>query len=432
LTQPVIVPRSDHPISRQNIDPDALRVLYRLRQFNHVAYLVGGSVRDLLLGRTPKDFDIGTSAHPYQVKRLFRNCWIIGRRFRLAHVKFGTKIIEVATFRKKVPAGTEEEPVAQIPLAPLPQAAGSEDQDDIDRLIHHDNTFGTPEEDAFRRDFTLNGLFYDIETRSIIDYVSGLEDIRARVIRCIGDPEERFQEDPVRMLRAVALAARLDLTIDPLVLRAIERYHGELARSAPPRLMEEIYKVMRAGFAERTFRGLVDTGLLAAIAPEVPGRITTAFWQSLAEVDAQRRSRATSEPLLNAALLGSLLLPLGLLDQHHGRTKELGARFGILPLARRDVESLRQILALQRHLRDVDAPLRHRRSMMHRSAFAGALGWLELHGHVGPIVESWKSLQAEAAPQDGAAADGPPRRRRRRRRRRGGNRLGPAGGVDGT
>jgi poly(A) polymerase len=428
LTQPVIVPRSDHPISRQNIDPDALKVLYRLRQFNHVAYLVGGSVRDLLLGRTPKDFDIGTSAHPYQVKRLFRNCWIIGRRFRLAHVKFGTKVIEVATFRKQIPAGTEEEPVAQLPEVPLPPAAGLDEQDEIDRLIHHDNTFGTPEEDAFRRDFTLNGLFYDIDTLSIIDYVGGLEDIRARVIRSIGDPEERFQEDPVRMLRAVALAARLDLTIDPPVLRAIERYRGELARSAPPRLMEEIYKVMRAGFAERTFRGLVDTGLLAAIAPEVPGRITPGFWQSLADVDAHRRSRA-AEPLLNAMLLGSLLLPLGLLDQHHGRTKELGARFGILPLARRDVEVLRQILGLQRHLRDVDAPLRHKRSVMHRTAFAGALGWLELHGQAGPIVEGWKSLVAEVGPpQDGAApADAPLRRRRRRRRRRGGggNRTGP-------
>ena len=150
-----VIPRSEHPISRKNIDPDALKVLYRLRQHNHVAYLVGGSVRDMLLDRTPKDFDIGTSAHPYEVKRLFRNCWIIGRRFRLAHVKFGTKVIEVATFRKHIPAGSEEEPAAQVPVA-APAASDAfkevvEDSDDIDRLIHHDNTFGTPEEDAFRR-----------------------------------------------------------------------------------------------------------------------------------------------------------------------------------------------------------------------------------------------------------------------------------------
>ena len=255
MPEPVIIPRSDHPISRQHIDPDALKVLYRLRQFDHIAYLVGGSVRDLLLGRTPKDFDIGTSAHPYQVKRLFRNCWIIGRRFRLAHVKFGLKVIEVATFRRQVPAGTEEEPAGGAARAGAHERGGRRS----DLLIHHDNTFGTPEEDAFRRDFTLNALFYDIETLSIIDYVGGLDDIRAGLIRCIGDPEERFQEDPVRMLRAVALAARLDFTIDDPVLQAIDRYHGELARSAPARLMEEIYKVLRAGAAEKTFRMLAET-----------------------------------------------------------------------------------------------------------------------------------------------------------------------------
>src|SRR5689334_5920388 len=217
MVEPRVVPRSEHPISRRDVDPDALKVLYRLRQGDHIAYLVGGSVRDLLLGRRPKDFDIGTSAHPYEVKRLFRNCWIIGRRFRLAHVKFGPKVIEVATFRRQVPAGTEEEPTAAVPIHPPTRDAGEEG----DLLIHHDNTFGTPEEDAFRRDFTLNALFYDIETRAIIDYVGGLEDIKAGLIRCIGDPEERFQEDPVRMLRAVALGARLDFTIDPPILQAI-------------------------------------------------------------------------------------------------------------------------------------------------------------------------------------------------------------------
>ena len=418
MAEPVIIPRSDHPISRQNIDADALKVLYRLRQFNHIAYLVGGSVRDLLVGRTPKDFDIGTSAHPYQVKRLFRNCWIIGRRFRLAHVKFGPKIIEVATFRRQVPAGTEEEPVAVVPVHPPP----GESAEDLDLLIHHDNTFGTPEEDAFRRDFTLNALFYDIETRSIIDYVGGLEDIRAGVIRCIGIPEERFQEDPVRMLRAIALGARLDFAIDPPVLDAIGRYHGELARSAPARLMEEIYKVLRAGAAEKAFHMLADTGLLAAIAPEVPGRITPMFWQSLAAIDGYRRAfKRNPEALGNAILMGSLLIPLGLLDQQHGRTKDLGARFGILPLARRDVEFLRHILMLQRHLRDPNASLRHKRAIVHRSAFPAALIWLELHGSAPDVVASWRALQAEMVeqmPEGLPASDAAPRHRRRRRRRR--------------
>src|SRR5438309_5354302 len=162
VAEPRIVPRAEHPISRRDIDPDALKVLYRLRQYDHVAYLVGGSVRDLLLGRRPKDFDIGTSAHPYQVKKLFRNCWIIGRRFRLAHVRFGPKVIEVATFRRQVEAGEEivaDGVPAPVHAEPDPRSGAHPETDP--HLIHRDNTFGTPEEDAFRRDFTVNALFYD-------------------------------------------------------------------------------------------------------------------------------------------------------------------------------------------------------------------------------------------------------------------------------
>src|SRR5882757_1865530 len=176
MVEPRIVPREEHPISRRDVDPDALKVLYRLRQGNHIAYLVGGSVRDLLLGRRPKDFDIGTSAHPYQVKKLFRNCWIIGRRFRLAHVKFGQKVIEVATFRRQVQPGEE---IVQDGV-PSPEHAPAAEGDA--HLLHRDNTFGTPEEDAFRRDFTVNALFYDIATFSIIDYVDGLKDLQAGVV----------------------------------------------------------------------------------------------------------------------------------------------------------------------------------------------------------------------------------------------------------
>src|SRR5687767_1678316 len=171
MVEPTIVPRSAHPLSRRQIDPDALKVLYRLHEHNYVAYLVGGSVRDLLLDRRPKDFDIGTSAHPHQVKKLFRNCWIIGRRFRLAHVKFGTKTIEVATFRRYVDsAATPEQELAEAEpadvIAPGEPLPSDEERDSAaarrqrDRLIHRDNTYGTPEEDAFRRDFTVNALFY--------------------------------------------------------------------------------------------------------------------------------------------------------------------------------------------------------------------------------------------------------------------------------
>src|SRR5881628_290614 len=154
MVEPRVAPRAEHSISRRDIDPDALKVLYRLRQFHYAAYLVGGSVRDLLLGRRPKDFDIGTNAHPYQVKKLFRNCWIIGRRFRLAHVRFGTKNIEVATFRRQLSA-------AELAAPEEPgQGMVVDELGDVDRMIHRDNTFGTPEEDAFRRDFTINALFY--------------------------------------------------------------------------------------------------------------------------------------------------------------------------------------------------------------------------------------------------------------------------------
>src|SRR5262250_1373681 len=245
MAEPRVISREEHTVSRRDIDPDALKVLYRLRQGDHIAYLVGGSVRDLLLSRRPKDFDIGTSAHPYQVKKLFRNCWIIGRRFRLAHVRFGPKVIEVATFRRQVEPG--EEVVQDGVPAPDPHTPEGE------LLMHHDNTFGTPDEDAFRRDFTINALFYDIATFSVIDYVDGLADLRAGIVRSIGDPDVRLREDPVRMLRAIALAARLDFVIEPELLGAIRRHRKEIAKSSPARMLEEYYKILRAGSAERTF-----------------------------------------------------------------------------------------------------------------------------------------------------------------------------------
>src|SRR5690242_20440422 len=305
MSQPVIVPRAEHSLSRSQIDADALKVLYRLHQNDYVAYLVGGSVRDLLLGRRPKDFDIGTSAHPYQVKRLFRNCWIIGRRFRLAHVRFGTKTIEVATFRRLI---TAEELSAAEALPPeAVDAADTGAQESRDRLVHRDNSFGTPEEDAFRRDFTINALFYDIGTFSIIDYTGGLQDLRDRLVRCIGDPTERFQEDPVRMLRAVAMAARLDFHIDPPIERAIAAHRQDLVRAAPARLMEELYKLLRSGAAETAFRMLADHRLLEPIAPELQAKASPRLWKSLAALDAYRsRFEVIPEALTNSILLGSL------------------------------------------------------------------------------------------------------------------------------
>jgi poly(A) polymerase len=436
MVAPRIVPRAEHPISRRDVDPDALKVLYRLRQFNHIAYLVGGSVRDLLLGRRPKDFDVGTSAHPYQVKKLFRNCWIIGRRFRLAHVKFQQKVIEVATFRQHVPPGAPEGPGGDSP----------------DQLIRRDNTFGTPEEDAFRRDFTINALFYDIATFSIIDYVGGLEDIRARIVRSIGDPDVRFVEDPVRMMRAVALSARLDFAIDSPVLEAIRTHRHELARCSAPRLLEEYYKILRSGASEKAFRGLAAMGLLEPVSPELHRGAGDALWRSLARLD-EYRARLESAPdaLTNSILLGTLLMPLGLASRREGsplpesavigpEAVTLGAggtalrheappRLGELPLARRDVERFRQVLALQRRLHALDASPRAKRALLHRSVFPEALAWFEIHGCAPEAAAHWKQLAAEAATAQATATSpaavspdvGEPaasQRRRRRRRRR--------------
>src|SRR5262245_3080465 len=395
MVEPRIIPREEHPISRQNIDPDALKVLYRLRQSNYTAYLVGGSVRDLLIGRRPKDFDIGTSAHPYQVKKLFRNCWIIGRRFRLAHVRFGPKVIEVATFRRQVGPGEEpgqddreieraREELQQSDAGNVRTASA----ETTDYLIHHDNTFGTAEEDAFRRDFTANALFYDIATFSIIDYVGGLEDLRAGVVRAMGEPDERHADAAVRTLRAVARAAGRDLPLAPPVHAAIRQHRHEIAKGSPPRLLEEYCKILRAGASEKTFRGLAEVGLLEPISDALHAGAADPLWRSLAGLDAYRR-RFDSMPasLTNPVLLGSLIVPLGIplqpprqpppAGQDPGRQRSPLVRLGQLPLARRDVERLQQILALQRRLHDLNAHPRVQRSLTHRHVFADALTWLE-------------------------------------------------------
>jgi tRNA nucleotidyltransferase/poly(A) polymerase len=472
MVDPRIVPRAEHPISRRDIDPDALKVLYRLRQYDHTAYLVGGSVRDLLLNRRPKDFDIGTSAHPYQVKKLFRNCWIIGRRFRLAHVKFGTKVIEVATFRRQVAPG--EEVVQDGVPAPDPSTPEGE------HLIHRDNTFGTPEEDAFRRDFTINALFYDIANFSIIDYVGGLEDLRAGIVRSIGDPAVRILEDPVRMIRAIALAARLDFAIEPKLLHAIRTHRHEIVKSSPPRLLEEYYKILRAGSSEKAFRSLADVGLLEPISAELHRGADEALWRSLRELDAYRQHfDATPETLTNGILLGSLLVPLGIplhmrrsddrvyparADDRpprgaaerskavqeaaddlpdddlgnrieprpprviavppHGvpdRRRPGGPRLGELPLARRDIERLQQVMGMQRRLHDLTTSPRAQRALAHRAIFREALTWLEIHGGVPETVDHWKTMLAERSAGEPPPEEGgefPPMRRRRRRRRR--------------
>ncbi len=284
---PVICERSKHCISRVNIDHDALRVLYRLSKSGYVAYLVGGSVRDLLMGRQPKDFDVGTDARPNEIRRLFRNCFLIGKRFRLAHIVFGRKVIETSTFRRQPDEVPCENGLYQM----------------------EDNTFGTPEEDAKRRDFTVNGLFYDIKTFAVIDYVGGLKDLEKRLLRSIGDPNVRFREDPVRMLRAVKFSARLDFTIERSACKAIEKHHADIRNASSPRVSEEIFRLFTFSSARSAFFMLWKYGLMQDVLPGIDdfvnrsGQRDSPLWLMLAALDAQPASNGLSTAVRLAALL---------------------------------------------------------------------------------------------------------------------------------
>ncbi len=279
--QPVIIARSDHPLSRKWISRNAVRVLYRLKEQGYLAYLVGGGVRDLLLGREPKDFDIATDARPNEVKKIFRNCRLIGRRFRLAHVHFHDEIIEVATFRSNIaeePAPEQARPAAGGPGgagAAAEGAAGSGPPrpprmlKSEEGMILRDNVFGSPEEDAIRRDFTVNALFYNIADYSVIDYVGGMEDLRKGLIRLIGDPVVRFTEDPVRMVRAVRFAAVLGFDIEETTFRALIDLKDRVALASPARMYEEVQKLFLLGAGEKTFQMLRQTGLFGVLFPHL-------------------------------------------------------------------------------------------------------------------------------------------------------------------
>jgi poly(A) polymerase len=245
---PLIIPRAEHPISRKMIDEEALKVLYRLHRHGFLAYLVGGSVRDLLLGKTPKDFDVATDARPNEIKDLFRNSRIIGRRFRLAHVFFkGRKIVEVSTFRSR----SEFEEV----------------QDEEGQIIRTES-FGTPEEDAFRRDITINGLFYNIADFSLVDYVGGMNDLKGQVIRTIGDPNERFLQDPVRMIRVIRHAARTGFRIEDQAYEAIIKNREEIKKCSPARLRDELLRDLKEGVAQSSLDLMLQTSLLLSLFPD--------------------------------------------------------------------------------------------------------------------------------------------------------------------
>jgi len=432
---PRVLPRSQHPISRRQIDPDALKVLYRLSSAGYKAYLVGGSVRDLLLQRVPKDFDIGTDAHPSAVRRLFRNARLIGRRFRLAHVLFqGGKVIEVATFRRR--------PEPLDPNAP-------------DLLMTEDNTYGTAREDALRRDFTINGLFYDISDFAVLDYVGGLEDLEAGLVRTIGEPDVRFREDPVRMLRAVEFASRLGFAITPDGYEAILAHRKEIAKSAPPRVTEELAQMLRGGHALPTFLLLREVGLLDALLPELaavlreidpdhPHGTGHLFWSLLDSLDGERRRGRTFE---DAVLFALLVLPV-VRAAVRQRTRDGDPSPGLLATILEEVVTPVAIRmawphAISHRIKEaigLVGRLSHRpdnrvatRRVVFRDAFPAALTLFELTalatGRDDDLLRDWRSLhermqrarasfEAETgleAPVPAGEAGEPQRRRHRRR-----------------
>ncbi len=426
-----VIPRDQHTISRKDISPNALRVLYRLRESGFGAYLVGGAVRDLLVGGRPKDFDVATDATPEQVKQLFRNCRLIGRRFRLAHVVFGREIIEVATFR----ANSDD---------------GSGDREVENGMLVRDNVYGSIEDDAVRRDFTCNALYYAIEDFSVRDYTGGFEDVLARRMKLIGDPEQRYREDPVRMLRAVRLAAKLRFEIEPATAEPIPRLAGLLNEAAPARLFEEVLKLFLSGHGVASFEGLERYGLLAVLFPESAaalksnrsGALRRVLIEGLRNTDERV---ANEEPVSPAFLFALLLWPAFCRNlialQRQGLAPEEAQRraadrvtlhqLTTIALPRRFSLPMQEIWLLQsrfgsRQRKRVFRTLAHPRF---RAAFdflalrqAGSdehqediAFWREAQQQKGLELESaLEAAQAEMAEEGDA-----PRRRRRRRRRSG-------------
>jgi poly(A) polymerase len=413
----VIVPRSDHNISRGNISPNALKVLYRLRSAGFEAFLVGGGVRDLLLERHPKDFDVVTNADPDQIQELFRNCRLIGRRFRLAHVRFGRDVIEVATFR----------------------AAGAEAKDD-DRAhsdsgrILRDNVYGTIDEDVWRRDFTVNALYYNIADFSLWDYVGGLADVRSRTLRLIGDPETRYREDPVRMLRAIRFAAKLDFQLSPEAAAPIASL-GRLLRDVPPaRLFDELLKLFHAGHAVRSFELLLQYDLLrylfedtsALLETEERAKLIEFIRTGLAATDARIRADKPVTPMfLYAVFLWFPIRALAARLQQEGWNEphavvEASNRIVAgqqTSFPRRFSSPMKELLGMQWRF-DQRQGVRAARLLQHKR-FRAAYDFLLLRARCGEVppemVDWWTEIQ-QLAPAEQQKLIGLNRRQGRRRR----------------
>jgi poly(A) polymerase len=426
---PLVIPINDHSISRRDIDPDAQKVIYRLIRQGFTAYLVGGGVRDLLLGRSPKDFDISTNARPEEVRGIFHNCYLIGRRFRLAHIRFtGGKVIETSTFRR------------------APESDADPNDPGADLLQRDDNFFGSAEEDARRRDFTVNGLFYDIASFSVIDYVNGMVDVRQRVIRSIGDPGIRFREDPIRMVRAVRFASRLGFAISPEDFAAISRHRHDLDRASPARLLEEICRLFAFSSGRRAMELLLSTGIMEVILPEVAQYLEktadpSRFWRRLAALDKGDTVHPEASPaLIFAAILGDPLADfLDIPDLSHPenrrrleRTRSFIDMASVrLSLPRKLREKLLRLIASQSRFQG-PVKKRYTESMARQDWFSEALALAEIQSEVAgenpANLNNWREVFAIGAygsppsrtPENRPAAGEAPE---------GGERLSPGHGL---
>ncbi len=429
ITAPLIIPRAEHTLSRADISKGALKVLYGLSKAGYEAYLVGGGVRDVLVGMHPKDFDVVTDAQPEEIRAVFRSSRLIGRRFRLAHVRVGREIIEVATFRAS-PEEEDEHP----------------DRESVDGRIVRDNVYGTLEEDAWRRDFTVNALYYDIRDFTLVDYTGGMSDLAARRISLIGDPRKRYREDPVRTLRAVRFAAKLDFEIAPETARLIPEFATELEAIPPARLFEEVLKLYLSGHAVRVHALLREHAVFEHLFPatarlldEAPdGPAARLLERALANTDARI---AEGKPVTPAFAFAALLWPPALERfeaLRAGERSDLQAMEAAgadafaeqaerVAVPKRFAFAAREIWEMQPRLARYRG--KRGRQLLGWPRFRAAYDFLLLRAEAGEdvaqIAEYWTRAQSDdasgesAEPAEGGdgARPGAGRRRRRRRRR---------------
>jgi poly(A) polymerase len=420
-----IIPRSEHPISRKNINPHAVNVLYRLQEAGFDAYLVGGGVRDLLLGLHPKDFDVATNAHPEQVRRLFRNSRLIGRRFKLVHVFFGREIIEVSTFRKGADPGSEDH--AQTEHG----------------LVVRDNVYGTLEEDALRRDFTVNALYYNIANFSLIDFTQGLADLGQRVLRVIGEPDQRFREDPVRMIRAVRLAGKLGLSLDPAIETSILKNRHLLSVISPARLFDELVKIILSKHVTQVFALMQQHQLLEFLMPEVAQMLSldepqhqALFDLALHNTDQRLAEHKTINPAFMLAVwywpvvsqyfeqYKQQLLPLiPAFDKAMSKTLQVATQH--LHIPKRLTANMRDIWHLQQ--RFSARPSKYFWGVLEHPKFRAGFDFLLLRAmadtNLQPLAEWWQSFYDGDSEQREALLalaerDAPKKRRRRKKTRK--------------